>query len=343
MRFIFIAACAAFALSTPASATTLTPFTGFVGFGDSFSDKGRLQMLQPPSNAGRFTDGLSWMETLGAEFEARGQANFNMALGGATAGPINTFVPLYEAVEPLAVRDPNDPDDIPFVDLATLDDQIASFAKAGFANQTGDNPLVTMLIGGNDFGQNPAVDPASVIQEIANGILGVAALGPQYDSFMVANLFDFSIQPSNFNLDPLDKLAIRTQIMLFNNALAQSLSGLSFATGLEIEIFDFFSVNDSMYMEAIDAGLILDDTCTVALATLDFDPNNQCLAPGASEAFLFLDNTHPGDFAHSRWAEAAIAQVESRLAPIPLPSGLMLALGGFGALLVLRRKTQVGK
>ncbi|THH36657.1 VPLPA-CTERM sorting domain-containing protein [Aliishimia ponticola] len=325
------AICAvALCLGQPALSTTLDTFTGFVGFGDSLSDAGRFGQLIPPSNGGRFTDGITWMEVLGNEFTARGDNAYNMALGGATAGPVNTNLPGFAFVDSITPRDPGDPNDIPLVNLATLSDQVASFAAAGFDSMVGDNPLVTILLGGNDFLQNPLADPLAVIQNIADGIVQTASLGAQFDSFMVANLPDFSVRPSLFYADAALKADIRSQSIGFNFLLDAAMTSLAGATGLEIEIFDLFSTADAAYQDAISAGVILDDTCVDSLNGLAPDP--ACDEPSESANYLFIDDVHPGDFAQSRWGAAAVAQVQGRLSPVPLPAGAVLLLTGVAVL-----------
>lgn len=338
MRAILSSFCIIICLAGAGYANPIEPYSGFVGFGDSFSDKGRFGQLQPPSNGGRFTDGITWMEVLGNAFEERGQGNFNMAMGGATAGDVNDNDPDYLVAETLITRDANDPDDIPFFDLGTFSRQVGSFVDASFDTLVGANPLVMIQLGGNDFLQG-ATDASDVIGAIVNGILEVASAGAQFDSFLVANLPDFSIQPEFFNADLAFKADIRAQSIAYNAALEATLASLATATGLEIEIFDFFVETDSIYAEADAAGfLILDDVCTSSLSSPLIDLGNRCFAPGSSSDFLFVDDVHLGDFAHSRWGAAALAQVSDRLAPVPLPAGAPLLLLGIGALVVVRRR-----
>ena len=332
-------ACLTSALFFACAATASPiPFTGHIGFGDSFSDKGRFGRLQPPSNAGRFTDGITWMEILSNAFSERGQANFNMAMGGATAGPVNTNDLGYLLAELLVTRDPNDPDDIPFFSLGNLSRQISSAVNAGFDTLLGDNPLVTIQLGGNDFQQNPDANPLDVIGAIVSGIEEIVALGAQFDNFMIGNLPDFSILPEFFDAPDEEREAIRDQSVQYNLLLSQAMADLATAQDIEIEIFDFFGVTDSIYQEAIDAGLVLDEPCTDTLLAFFPNPGNNCFFPGASEDFLFVDDVHPGDFVHSRWGAAALAQIDNRLAPIPLPASMPLLFAGAGLFAVAARR-----
>jgi len=333
MKHHFFAIATTLTLASSATAAPLDPFTGFVAFGDSFSDAGRFgDIFQPPSNNGRFTDGRTWAEYVGDAFEQRGQNVFNMAVGGATAGAVNDTDPQYALIDFLTPRDPNDPNDIPLTNLRNLSAQATSFANAGFDQLVGDNPLVSIMLGGNDVLQG-ATPPAEIIGSIVAGILQIAATGPQFDSFLVSNLTDFSIAPDLFFAPAPIKEGIRNQSIAFNVALDTALKDLA-VFGIEAEIFDLFAVNDAAYAEAIAAGLILNDGCVERIATPD--PLNQCLAPGSSADFLFMDNVHPGDFAHTRWAEAALTQIDNRLAAVPLPAGFPMLLGAMAGLGLLR-------
>ena len=336
---LFCAAILAVLLAGSAGAGPV-PFSGFVGFGDSFSDKGRFGQLQPPSNDGRFTDGITWMEMLGGAFADRGLGNFNMALGGATAGPVNLNDAGYALVDSLTPRDPSDPDDIPLLDLRNLSAQVGSFAAAGFDALVGDNPLSAIFIGGNDLLQNPGGDPNAVIGSIVAGIRQIAALGPQFDSFLVANLPDSSLGPELFYAPQPVKDLVRAQTAGFNLLLSFALDQLAVTDGLEIEVLDLFGATDIAYAEAQAAGLILDDACTDSVVSATFDLSNRCFLPGSSANFLFIDNIHPGDFMQSRWGDAALTQMAGRLAPVPLPAGLPLLLGGLAGLAALRLRAR---
>lgn len=327
-------------------ASTMDLFTDFVGFGDSLSDAGRFGVLQPPSLDGRFSDAPTWMEELGERFEQRGGENFNMALGGATAGPDNTNDPGYLAVDAVTVRDPNDPNDIPLIELRNLTSQISAFDAAGFDDAVGDSPLVAIHIGANDFLQNTPTNEAeaaalftSTITHISAGILEIAALGPEFDSFVIATQLDGALLPSNQGLSDLERAALTGLSQSYNTALAASMAQLSAATMLNIELFDFGGVFSDIVAEADAAGLNTTGACTDDISAASFNPANQCLVPGSSSDFLFVDAVHPGGFAHERLGAAAIAQFEDRIAPVPLPAGMPLLLVGLGAFAVIRRQT----
>ena len=337
-----IFSCAAlFTLTTAASAAPFDLLTDFVGFGDSLSDKGRLpaDLIAPPSLGGRLTDGPTWMEQVGAAFEARGGENVNMALGGATAGE-NLEEDDYLLPELFSFpRDPNDPDDIPFLNLSTFDKQIDSFFDAGFANALGDNPLVTIWLGGNDVLQSitdPVTTATNIITNLTAGITKLNALDASLDDFLVFNLPRPSLSPG---ADPLFASALDQATIGYNLALSDAMGFLSLAPSLNVEVFDVFSAFDAIHADGLLNGLIADDACTASLASpLAFLPtNNQCLAPGSSSAFLFADDVHPTSFVHEGIAEAVLSDIGPAIAPVPLPAGGWLMLAGLGALGFARR------
>lgn len=346
MRFFISTALAASLLAGAAQAATYDLFTDLVVFGDSLADKGRFGQLQPPSLEGRFSDGPTWLERVGAAFEAQNGGNFNLALGGATAGDLNITDPIYQAIDAATPRDPNDPDDIPLLSLRNLSAQIQAFDTAGFDDEVGDNPLVAIQMGSNDFSQAVAAGAdlgpvlAGVIADIADGILQTAALGPQFDSFLVPTQFDGALLPRNIaSSSPEELAALSALTAQFNVSLVTAMNDLSTATGLEIEIFDFGGAFSDIVAEAAAAGLNTTGACTNSVGAADVDPNNRCFAPGSSAAFLFVDGVHPGGFGHAGLAEAALEQLGDRIAPVPLPASAWFLTLVLGAFMVLRRQS----
>lgn len=318
-------------------------FTSFVGFGDSFSDKGRITTLGPPSLDGRFSNGPTWYELIGAEFEKRDLNAFNLALGGATAGPTNVNDPRYLAYDATVPTDPTDPDSFPLFDLRNFDEQISSFVSAGYSAMVGHNPLVTILLGGNDFLQDSGkyLTPQVVVDDIVAGIRRIAGLGSAgtFDSFLVSNLPDFSLSPGSGALSDAERASLSGAIRAYNATLEFNLANLALTDGLEIEVFELFGTFNEIFSDASALGLITDLPCTTDL--LDPTPAfNLCPTPESADAFLFLDGVHVSRFAQSRVGAAALEQIRPGLSPIPLPAGLPLLLAGLGGLTVLRlRKT----
>ena len=86
MKTTITALALAVGMAGAAHAKTFTDtFTGFYSFGDSLTDDGKFSQLFPPSEGGRFTNGLTWAELIEDQFIAAGRDTGNLALGGATA------------------------------------------------------------------------------------------------------------------------------------------------------------------------------------------------------------------------------------------------------------------
>lgn len=349
-------AFAAVLLAAPLHAAP-TGFTDFVGFGDSLSDKGRFPVplaTIPPQAGSRFSDGPTWMEHLGAQFEARGGENINLSLGGATAGP-NTAsrVTEYTLAEGANTsitggRDPNNPDDIPYLELIDFGAQVSSFLNGpttstvgGLAQRVGSNPFVTVLLGGNDFlglPENPTPADFStvgttVITALSVGISTLAAADAKFDDFMVSNMPSFTKAPSLFSVPQIFKQPTDDAIEAFNAALAGSMANLGSTLGVNIEIFDLYGTFNDVYDDGLLAGLIGSDSC------LPGGGVNNCANPGDSANYLFLDDIHPNSFIQSGIGDAAMTQLAGRIAaPVPLPAGGILLLAGLGAFAVARRR-----
>ncbi len=332
-------------------------FTDFIGFGDSLSDKGRFPeglATSPPQDGSRFSDGPTWMEQVGAAFEARGGENINLALGGATAGP-NTvnreaqynFAEAVQAAENgprSSIAD--DPDDIPYLDLINFGAQVNSLLSRGFVSTLDDNPLVTVLLGGNDFlglPDNPTEPEfqsvgATIITSLANGISTLAAADAKLDDFMISNMPSFTKAPSIFLVPQAFKDPTDMAIQAFNTALADSMElleaqlTLGLGRQISIEMFDLYTTFETTYQAGLDAGLIGFDSC------LPDSTTNNCPNEGDSSAYLFLDDIHPNSFLQTGIADGALAQLASRIAPVPLPAGLPLLLLGMAAFGVMKRR-----
>lgn len=329
-----VAVAVTIAGSLPGVSGTLTDaFSGYYAFGDSLSDDGKLDGVIPfasPSVGGRFSNGPVWTELLADQFAAAGSQVINLAIGGATAiGP-----DLGAAAGPNRLFD--------------LQGQVGQFTDIGTLGGifSGSNPLVSVWMGANDLFDilDPFVSTTFTALDAANavaaGIRGIAAVGAQFDSFLVVNMPDlgrvpaFSTllgDPSSFGLAATAATALSNA---YNAQLALNIDALR-ADGLEVLTFDanaLFSevLNGNTAGDlAVFAGMDLRNPCTVSLTNTLFP---SCDNP---DQRLFVDGVHPNRIAH----EVIAARVVSAIAPVPLPAGAPLMLMAFGALgLVTRRR-----
>lgn len=338
MKTLIAASIAALSFTVTAEAGSLSPFTGFAGFGDSLSDKGRFGFLPAPSDGARFSNGETWMEIVGAEFEAEGLANVNMALGGATAGPVNTTDGTYALVDLITPRDPGNPDDIPLVSLGTFDRQISSFVGAGYDILVGDNPLVGLLFGGNDFLQNlgsAGFNPTNVAMDIVNGVSRIADLDPKFDDFLVLNLPELADTPANAGRSAAEKAGISGAVQFFNSELDRLMGELEGTKGISVDVFDLYSVSGDLFANAASFGMQTDIPCTESIS----DPfgSNLCPTQASADAFYFVDGVHPNRVVHSNIAGSVSSFIGANLTAVPVPASLPLLLAGVGAFGALRR------
>lgn len=281
------------------SGTLADNFTSFYAFGDSLSDDGKLGQLAPPSVGGRFSNGPVWTEIIADMFRAAGKEAQNYALGGATAGTVNVTdysnggtVPPAQAAALTA--------------LSTFENQAATFGAT--VGQAGDNPLVSVLFGANDFFQQLGTAAFNPIQTAANVIAGirtVASKDTKFDDFLVSNLPDFSRIPA-FNVelvvaratlaaleanpaaDPIEKAVAQATVdalnaraagllgatQLFNAELEKGLAELESNDGLIITRVDQFSFFRDLINRADSLGIT--DTvfpCTTRLQNLQVNGN----------------------------------------------------------------------
>jgi len=335
MKITITAAVTALSLSVSAHAAPVDFFTGFAGFGDSLSDKGRNNGFASPSLDGRFSNGQTWMEIVGQQFEDRNQANVNLALGGATAGDANDNDATYSFVDSVTPRDPSNIDDINLFDLGTFNRQIGEFVDRGLDMTVGDNPLVGLLFGGNDFLQGGAtLNPFEVAADVVAGVRRIAELDPKFDNFLVLNLPNLATTPLNAGATDMQKAQITMGVQAFNMGLSTGMDALANELGLTIDVFDLFTATNVLLSTT---SLRLDTPCTTSIS----DPNqpfNLCPTVDAADAFYFVDGVHPSGPVHTALAAQVTPLISDRLAPIPLPASALLLGLGLAGLGVARRK-----
>ncbi|MEL6512328.1 MAG: SGNH/GDSL hydrolase family protein [Pseudomonadota bacterium] len=348
MKKTALAASLLVGLTGIASAAPVEPFTGLVVFGDSLSDDGKAGSLAPPSFGGRWSNGPVWAEYLANSFRAVGAASGNYAIGGATAGDVNTT-----AYPPSAQP------------LATFDGQVGAFSASGLSNFLGDNPLVTVLFGANDVFQNlgaPGFDPVDVANDVADGIRAVSQLGGKFDDFLLINLPDLTLTPAFGEAARLaaeatgDPVVIGTQAAIsaaaqratidFNNQLAILANDLRTIDGLNIIEFDQDAYLRDVIADPSPLG-ITDTIFPCSLSLGSFDPTANCavlpdgsIDPTLANTKVFVDSVHPTAPVHEYFAASISAALGDALptpTTVPVPAGLPLLLAGLLSFAWLRR------
>lgn len=318
MKTILIAAVAATSLAGSVSASTLTDtFSSYYAFGDSLTDDGKYGVLGAPSLGGRFSNGRTYAEHIADEFEDAGLDNANFALGGATASDANLSP---EVPAP----------------LNTFSGQIGAFGAAvasGFAAIPGDNPLVSVLFGGNDFFQGQDMEAAA--DSVANGIRTIGAIASHtFDDFLVLSLPDIDGSPA---FAGSAEAAQATED--FNTQLAMNIIDLR-NEGFNIITYDTQSVTDEILADFDNGSPLHDVTNVTEPCTASMTAGGpSCVDLGLDpDTFLFSDAVHPNAVTHRLLGERAIAAVE---ATVPVPAALPLLLSavvGFGIAANRRRR-----
>ena len=320
METLLTTAIVAACFAVPATAST---FTGYVAFGDSLTDDGKL-MLPEPYFEGQFSSGPVYAEILAERFEQNGLATANFALGGATAGDINTN----------SNGDPAD-DEYPDAALpfATFNSQISTFVDFALTPFLGDDPLVSVLFGANDIFQGG--NPIDAANATADGIERLAAFGTQFNDFLVSTLPELGDAPGASGL---------TIAGLFNQQLSTRLDALD----ASINIID---LNQNVFQAELaprltSLGVVNFDTpCLVPDALFDctivgFEPDGTPIRDlSIADTYYLIDEVHPSGPVQAEFAQFAIDALGNRLpAPVPLPATLPLLLAGLVGFGALRRR-----
>ena len=319
-----LAACVAM----PVSASTIDyVYSSYYAFGDSLTDDGKFGALFAPSAGGRITNGPTYAEIIADGFAV----SENYALGGATAGPVNTNAPYGTSNVP------------PYEDLnmyATLGDQLDLFEAD--APGAGDNPLVSILMGSNDIFQNaliPGYDVTETVDYVIDAIYEIADIGARsgivFDDFIVP----FTPGEDNALFGPAR--------VAYNDYFTSRLGELDSA-GFNIITPDLDAASALIDADPAAYGIEYFEACAPSFFSVTFADNCTFVGFDASgapiydlslaNAYTLTDPVHPSATVHAVWAEAVIRDVEaSTLSAVPLPASGWLLLGGVG-LLAARRK-----
>ena len=295
-------------LSTiPLTLTALAPtaaqaftFSGLYVFGDSLSDTGNAFNatggLLPPApfyTAGRFTNGPVWVEYLAPQLGLTFNPATDFAVGGATTGTQNTFVP----------------------GLPGLQQQIAGFTRS--TPVADPNALYIVWAGANDYlGGASALDPVQPVQQpvsnLVNAVQALAGVGAH--TIVLANLPNLGQLPGTQGNTQLTALSAA-----HDGVLVQALQQLAqVEPTVQVIPFDVAALFSDAIAQPGNYGFTnVTDACLLTL----------CQTP---DTYLFWDSIHPTTAGHERIAEAAATTISAAGVPEPPTT---LGLLTFGALL----------
>ncbi|MBD0362081.1 MAG: SGNH/GDSL hydrolase family protein [Coleofasciculus sp. C3-bin4] len=335
-----------FSFMLPLKATAAT-FSQLFVFGDSLSDTGNAFIAtgglvnptqatppSPPYFPGRFSNGPIWVDTLAQKLNVNltpflalsspdPTASINFAVGGATTGEFNAFVPS------------------PPFPPSGLQAQIKTFTSLKAAGLPADsNALYTVLAGGNDL-ISGSIDPSGSVNNVSKAVTSLYNAGAR--NILVGNLFDFGKTPRALGFDPLNPVVPGTAQLGtlftngFNNGLAQTLGGLNQSLpGINLISLDINSVINNAIEESKNSGSPFTNVTQACL----FDPSCISSNPVEQNQYLWWDGIHPTAGGHRLIADAAFNAIEDNHKSVPEPSaGLgILALGALGAGSMLKRQ-----
>ncbi|HEY9599761.1 MAG TPA: SGNH/GDSL hydrolase family protein [Cyanophyceae cyanobacterium] len=337
-----------FMLPLKATAATFDRFDRLYVFGDSLSDTGNAFIAtgglvnptqatppSPPYFPGHFSNGPIWVDDLGSKLGLTPTVyaslipggpiptqGINFAVGGATTGEFNAFVPS------------------PPFPPSGLQAQIKTFTSLKAAGLPADsNALYTVLAGGNDFISGSM--PSESVNNVSKAVTDLYNAGAR--NILVGNLFDLGKTPRALGFDPLNPVVPGTAQLgtLFtngyNNGLAQTLGSLSQSLpGINLISLDINSVINNAIEQSKNSGSPFTNVTQACL----FDPSCISSNPVEQNQYLWWDGIHPTAGGHRLIADAAIQALGENQKSVPEPSaGLgLLAFGVLGAGSMLKRQ-----
>ena len=317
------AACAAgLILAVPAQAQAQAQsYSNLFVFGDSLVDSGNARDARiasggvdpaPPSQGyyeGRFSNGYNFADYLSLSISGTPATAY-------LAGGTNFSVGGAQAAEVVGDASPS------------FAEQIGTFKASGSVFDP--NSLVLVTLGGNDVrgelgklgtipGYKPNLTPA--LDAFNAGLTSLVALGAR--NIVVTGLPDIGQIPAVTLLGIPGLAPAGTQLSFqLNQSFAQAVSSFAAPTDLNLQFFDLFSYQASIYADPTAFGL------PATLNTTD-----ACIRiPGAAPAcngLVYFDTIHPTTQVHHAIADGIAEQLG--IAAVPEPSTWMLMLVGFGA------------
>jgi outer membrane lipase/esterase len=304
---------AAFLLPLPeARAASVNLFTSAWFFGDSLTDDGNLFELtggaQPPAPyfEGRSSNGPVWADHVAQDFDRAELPNQNFAYAFAQA-QTNDDVALGRGVQ-----------------ISDLAAQIDRFAIES-AGRLGSRPVAMVLIGANDIFTALATDPESAV---ATGAAAANAVADGLDTLAWLGVRDYRV----FTLPPLGRapafLGSPAEPLAdaatdsYNAKLAERLAGTPGVRSVDLHrtFLDLLADPAKFGLENVT------ERC--------FDPGVSPCGPEVADKYAFFDGVHPTAAVHTQIADLVRAEV----APVPLPSSLLMLTAGVAGLAVAGRR-----
>jgi phospholipase/lecithinase/hemolysin len=310
---------AAVALSAMCAATaSVAAPSQLVVFGDSLSDTGNvqaafrsaldIQLPDEPYVNGRFSNGPVAVEVMAQRLNV---PLTSLAYGGALTGTNNRITTAGVLTG------------------TGTQSQITGYIAAQKQGLDA-NALYVVWAGGNDFFSAPSA--ATVVTATANLLTDVTLL---YQAgarqFLIPNLPDLATTADSIKAGPLVQAAANQVTLGFNDRLAKT-----FATahtqllGSKIEVFDTFSLLNTLRANDIAQGRVVDVGCW----TGNFQNAKGTLCSNPENHFLW-DNVHPTARIHQAVGEA-FAQSNVALSAVPEPATWSLACVGLVGLFAAR-------
>jgi outer membrane lipase/esterase len=329
MRKLLITTLACVSVLGAVPATAATIFSDLFVFGDSLVDSGNARAARlatggadpaPPSLGyfeGRFSNGFNFADYLSLDLFGRpatasifGGSNFSV--GGA------------QAAEVVGDASPS------------FAEQLALFNSSG--QTLSGNSLVLVTFGGNDI-RGELAEVATIPGAVPNLSPAVSALNANLASLVelgarniiVTGLPDVGQIPGVTGFGSPALSALGTQLSFgLNQAFGQTVNGLATQTGYNLQFFDLFAYQTSIYKDPVAFGL-----------PASLDTTRACLqVPGAApecNGFVYFDAIHPTTQVHRVIASGLTAQVSG----VPEPATWAMMLFGFGAVGYAMRKRGV--